>query len=309
MACVHATVFERHVEYPQCALFRHFILGLFGEIVVILCPLDLGAIVLLHRALDFHLRAIEDCRCAANFQTNRLLIGIVLNVARCCRRDMRSIIFRIACFRVARFRLHWLHARTHCIVSTNLVVLSHRLLAEHGSVLVAAAARFRTTWPFANCVLNLRLILEFNIIEHFMKKVLKSLPQKLTFPSCWTVENIAILPVAWRRLGTVCLLVNRSYIEWVEIIKKSVYLVYREREHVEEKLHNKINRKLFPNFKLCFFFSVVLCLNRSKKKVSSLLVHRRQFCYETEKRWLNSSNSSRTHNREREKLIYCVKLV
>lgn len=80
---------------------------------MILAPLYLRPIILLHRAFDFHLRAIEDCGGAADLQADFLHVRIVLNVFRFTGGYGRSVVFRCARLRVADLSVGRLEARTH----------------------------------------------------------------------------------------------------------------------------------------------------------------------------------------------------
>lgn len=173
VACVHTSVFERHVEDAKGALLRNLILAWFRQIIVILAPLNLRPVVLLHRALDFHLRAVEDGGGTADLQADLLHSRVVLDVLGITGGDRRTVVFRRARFHVASLLIARLLARAHRVESSHFVILRHRLLAQHGSVLVAGSARLCAARPLAN------------------------------LPSSRAVEDVAVLPIGRGRVGTV----------------------------------------------------------------------------------------------------------
>lgn len=140
MTCVHAGVFERHVENPQGALLRNLVLACLRQIVVIFAPLYLGPVVLLHRALDFDLRSVENRGRAADFQADFLHVRVVLDVLRFADGNRGPVVFGRAGLRVANFLIRRLEAGTHRVESADLVILRHRLFAQDRSVLVAISA-------------------------------------------------------------------------------------------------------------------------------------------------------------------------
>lgn len=113
MTGVDSGVAEHDVEDAQGTLLGHLELAGTLQGLVVLAPLDFGAIISLHRTLDLHLGAEEHDTGSSNFKRNLSLLGIVLNVRGVVDLDDWLGILGWTGFHVARLFVRWLGAGTH----------------------------------------------------------------------------------------------------------------------------------------------------------------------------------------------------
>lgn len=113
MTGVDSGVAERDVKDAQGTLLGHLELTGTLQGLVVLAPLDFGAIVSLYRTLNLHLSAEEDDTSSSNFKGNLSLLGIVLNVRGVVNLDdWLGILWRTGLY-VARLFVRWLGTGTH----------------------------------------------------------------------------------------------------------------------------------------------------------------------------------------------------
>lgn len=170
MAGIDARIAERYIQNAQGALLGDLEFARTCQWLVILAPLDLGAIVPLHRTLDLHLGAKEDHTSTAHLQSDLGLLRIVLNVCRITDLYHRLGILRRARLDIAGLLVGWLDAGTHRFGSFDLMFLCHNLLALDLAIFDAIATGVRALGPFPH------------------------------LPAHWAVQDIAILTISWRWL-------------------------------------------------------------------------------------------------------------
>lgn len=171
MTGVDSGIAERDVENAKGALFGYLELSRALQRLVVLAPLDFGAIVPLHRTLDLHLGAEEHHSGTAHLECDLGLLGIVLDVCRVIDLDDGLGILRRTGLHIARLLVRRLRARTHRLWPLDLVLLRHDLLALHLAILEPVPAGVGALGPLAH------------------------------LPANWTVKHVAVLPVCRRWLG------------------------------------------------------------------------------------------------------------
>lgn len=150
---------------------------------------------------DFNLCAKKYSGRAADFECNFNFSRIMLNVSCIARFYRRVFIFGCAWICVARLLTCWFHTRNWAklLGSFQFMLLGHYLFAFNFSLLNSSAA-----WPAREISIfcSIWVFTENSLIKCMDLGLLWALWPSRNFPTHWTVQNIAILPLGWRRLGT-----------------------------------------------------------------------------------------------------------